>query len=259
MKRVGRAPCKAIAISTCFSCRDADGPETPTPRRGTTDFSILRTQPGLRGPISRLPSSLRVGAGTSRGGGPTTNDQGGIAGTRPIADPESEGIELMSHTSADSAQRPAGDPGSVEEPPIVASRSTDKAQTSPSLILPTPNPPTEETPLELSATNLDEHEISHETRQRRRISSHVGSLPRQHRRRSYLESLPRLSQPGEDDNPGRLAHPPFGVEDIFPVYPSPNKSQADKGDVGKVDEVKYNGEKGESSKDEAAKGNGGTA
>lgn len=39
---------------------------------------------------------------------------------------------------------------------------------------------------------------------------------------------------------------------------SPNKSQADKGGVGKADEAKYNVEKGESSKDEAAKRSGGT-
>lgn len=96
MKRAGRAPGKSTAISTCFSCRDADGPEPPTPRRGTTDFWTLRTQPGIGGPISRLPSSLRVGAGTSRSGRRATSDQSGVAGARPIAYPESEGIELMS-------------------------------------------------------------------------------------------------------------------------------------------------------------------
>ena len=225
MKRAGRAPGKATAITTCFSCRDADGPEPPTPRRGTTEFRTLRTQPGLGGPISRLPSSLRVGACTSRSGRRATSDQGGVAGARPIADPESEGIELMSQTSPESAQRPVGDPGSVEKPSMVASSSIDRDQASPSLILPTPTPPTEERPLELSATNPDEHETSHETRQRHRIFSHIGSLPRQHRRRCYLESPPRLSQPGEDDNPGRVAHPPFGVEDIFPVYSVPVSQQ----------------------------------
>lgn len=176
-----------------------------------------------------------------------------------MADRESEGIELRLHTPADSAQRPEGAPGSVAEPPIVISSPIDRAPASPSLILPAPNPPTEETRLELSAANPEEHEISHETRQRRRISSQIDSLPRQHRRRSYLESPPRLSQPGEDDNPGRLAHPPFGVEHLFPVSPPPNKSKAEKGAVSKADEAKYNAEKGECSKDGPAKGNGGTA
>lgn len=262
MRRARRGVGKGIKISACFSCKDADGPESPTPRRDTNDFS----EPGTRrlgDPISRLPSHLQVGAGRSRSGKQTMLAQSGIAEASPIADPELEGIELKSHTPADSAQSPEGVSGSAVEPPIVASSPINRDSASHSLTLPMPNHPAQESPLELSAVSLEEHEVSHETHQRRRTYSHTESStrsqePRQDRRRSYLESPPRLSQPGEDDNPGRLAHPPFGIEHIFPVSPAPNKSEGSiKGD-SKANEVKDSFEKGGSSEEGAAKGNGGT-
>lgn len=263
MKRASRGVGKATTISSCCSCKYADGPEPPTPRRRPNDFSTPGTQPGLRGPISRLPSHLRVGAGRSRSGRKTTPAQSGSVGASPIADAESEGIKLTSHTPADSAQPPESVSGSVIRPPIVASSPIDRNSASPSLALPMPSHPAQEPPLELSAASPEEHEVSHETRQRRKISSHIESStrpqgPRQHRRRPYLESPPRLSQPGEDDNLGRLAHPPFGVEHIFPESPSPNKSEGNKSGDSKANAVKGNVEKDGSSEDGAAKGNGGT-
>lgn len=235
MRRARKGAGKGIKISACFSCKDADGPEPPTPRRRPDDFS----EPGTRrlgDPISRLPSHLQVGAGRSRSGEQTTLARSGIAGASPIADPELEGIEFKSLTPADSAQPPEGVSESAVEPPIVASSPINRVSTSPSLTLPMPNHPAQEPPLELSAVSPEEHEVSHETCERYKTYSPIESLtrsqkPRKHRRRSYLENPPRLSQPGEDDNPGRLAHPPFGIEHIFPVTQSPNKSEeSEKGD-----------------------------
>lgn len=263
MKRAHKGAGKGIRISTCFSCKDADGPEPPTPRRGPNDFSEPGTR-RLEDPISRLPSHLQVGAGRSRSEEQTTVAQSGIAGASPIADPELEGIELKSHMPADSAQPPEGVPDPAVEPPIVASSPINRDSTSPSLTLPMPNHPAQEPPLELSAVSQEEHEVSHETCQRRRAYSPIESStrskePRQARRRSYLESPPRLSQPGEDDNLGRLAHPPFGIEHIFPVSQSPNKSEESKKGDSKENAVTDSLEKGGSSEEGAAKGNSGTA
>lgn len=264
MKRARRGVGKAITISTCFSCKDADGPEPPTPRRGPIHFSEPGTRPRVGGPISRLPSYLQVGSGRSRSGNQTTLAQSGIAGASPITDPESEGIELQSHTPADSAQPPEALSGSVVESPIFASSHIDRDSASRSLILPVPNHSAQEPPLELSAASPEEQGVSHETRQRRRISSHIESstrpeVLRQHRRRSYLENPPRLSQPGEDDNLGRLAHPPFGIEHLFPQSPSPNKSEGNKSNDSKANAAKDTVEKGGSGGDGVAKGNGRTA
>lgn len=263
MRRARRGAGKGIKISACFSCKDADGPEPPTPRREPNDFSEPSTR-RLGDPISRLPSHLQVGAGRSRSGKQTTLAQSGIAGASQIADSELEGIEHKSHTPAVSAQPPEGVSGSAVEPLIVASSPINRDSESPSLTLPMSNHLAQEAPLELSAVSPEEHEVSHETRQRRRTYSPMESSARsqelrQDRRRSYLESQPRLSQPGEDDNLGRLAHPPFGIEHIFPVSPSPNKSEGSiKGD-SKANAVKDSFEKGGSSEEGAAKGNGGTA
>lgn len=264
MKRASRGLGKAITISTCFSSKDADGPEPPTPRRGPNNFSTLGTQPGPRVPISRLPPYLQAGAGRSGSGRQTTPARSGIAEASRIADPESEGIELTLNTPADSAQPAEDVPGSVGEPPIIASSPIDRDSASPLLTLPVPNHPAQEPPLELSAASPEKDEVSHKTRQRHRISSHVESStrpqePRQHRRRPYLKSPPCLSQPGEDDNLSRLAHPPLGIEHIFPVSPSPNKSEENKNGDSKANAVMVNVEQGESSKDGDAKGNGGTA
>lgn len=263
MRRARRGAGKGINISACFSCKDADGPEPPTPRRGPNDFS----EPGTRrlgDPISRLPSHLQAGAGRSRSGEQTTLAQSRIAGASPIADPELEGIEIKSYTPADSAQLPEAVSGSAVEPPIVASSPVNRDSTSPSLTLPMTNHPAQEPPLELSAVSLEEHEVSYETFQHRRTYSPIESStrsqkPRQHRRRSYLENPPRLSQPGEDDNLGRLAHPPFGVEHIFPVSQSPNQSEESKKGDSKDNVVKDSLEKGGSSEERAAKRNGRTA
>lgn len=263
MRRARRGAGKGIKISTCFSCKDADGPEPPTPRRGPTDFS----EPGTRrlgDPISRLPSHLQIGAGRSRNGKEATLAQSGIAGASPIADPELEGIELKSHTPADRAQPPEGVSGSAVEPAIIASSPINRDFASPSLTLPMPNHSAQEPLLELSAVSPEELEVSHETRQRHRTYSQIESSTRpqelrQNRRRSYLESPPRLSQPGEDDNLGRLAHPPFGIEHIFPVSQSPNESERSKKGDSKANAVKDSFEKGGFSEEGAAKRNGGRA
>lgn len=263
MRGARRGAGKGIKISACFSCKDADRPEPPTPRGGPNDFSEPDTR-RLGDPISRLPSHLRVGAGRSRSGEQTTLAQSGIAGGSPITHPELEGIELKSHTPSDSAQPPGGGPESVVEPPIVDSSHINRDSTWPSLTLPMPNHPAQELPLELPAVSPEEHEVSHETCQRRRTYSPIerstrSQEPRRNRRRSYLESSPRLSQPGEDDNLGRLAHPPFGVEHIFPLSQSPKKSEESKKGNGNANAVKDSIEKGGSSEAGAAKGNGGTA
>lgn len=263
MRRARTGAGKGIKISTCFSCKDADGPEPPTPRRRPNDFSEPGTR-RLEDPISRLPSHLQAGAGRFRNGQQTTLAQSGIAGASPIADPELEGIELESHTPADSAQPPEGVSGSALEPPIVASSPINRYSESPSLTLPMPNHPAQESPLELSALSPEEHEVSNETRRRHRKYSQIESSTRsqelrQHRRRSYLENPPRLSQPGEDDNLGRLAHPPFGVEHIFPLSQSSNESEGSKKGDSKANAVKDIFEKGGFSEEGAAKGNGGTA
>lgn len=94
---------------------------------------------------------------------------------------------------------------------------------------------------------------------------HIDSSPRrpdsrQHRRRSYLQNTPRLSQPGEDSDLGRLAHPPFGVEHLFPDSPSPEEPKDDKGSASNAENEHVDVKKGESSKDGAGgKVEGGSA
>lgn len=262
MRRARRGAGKGIKFSACFSCKDADRPDPPTPRGGPNDVSEPDTR-RLGDLISRLPSHLQVGAGRSRSGEQTMLAQSGIAGGSPITHPELEGIELKSHTPSDSAQPPAGGSESAVEPPIVDSSHINRDSTWPSLTSPMPNHPAQELPIELPAVSPEEHDALHETRQRCKTYSPIESStrsqePRQNRRRSYLETPPRLSQPGIDDNLGRLAHPPFGVEHIFPLSQSPKKSESKKGNSN-ANAVKDSIEKGGSSEAGAAKGNGGTA
>lgn len=119
--------------------------------------------------------------------------------------------------------------------------------------------------LESPITGPEDRSAPHETRQRRRRSLQIDNSPhrpdlRQHRRRSYLQTPPRLSQPGEDGDPGRLAHPPFGVEHLFPVSPSPNNPETDQGGAGNTENGDGDVKKGESNKDEAGgNGEGGSA
>ena len=110
--------------------------------------------------------------------------------------------------------------------------------------------------LEFPVTGPEDHSTLHETTQRRRRSLQIDSSPhrpdlRQHRRRSYLQTPPRLSQPGEDADLGRLAPPPLGVEHLFPASLSPNKPEADEGGAGNDEDRDSNVKKGESSKDGA--------
>lgn len=94
---------------------------------------------------------------------------------------------------------------------------------------------------------------------------HMESSPRrpdsrQHRRRSYLQNTTCLSQPGEDSDLGRLAHPPLGVEHLFPDSPSPEEPKDDKGSASNAENEKVDVKKGESSKDGAGgKVEGGSA
>lgn len=121
--------------------------------------------------------------------------------------------------------------------------------------------------LESPATGPEGHSSApHETRQSRRRSLHIDSSPHrpelgQHRRRSYLQNPPRLSQPGEDSDLGRLAHPPFGVEHLFPESASPNnESKYEEGGASNAEKGKDDVKKGKSSKEGAGgEGEGGSA
>lgn len=88
---------------------------------------------------------------------------------------------------------------------------------------------------------------------------HIDSSPRrpdlrQHRRRSYLQNPPRLSQPGEDSDPGRLAHPPLGVEHLFPESPSLEKPKAGEGGASNAEKGLGGVKEGKSGKDGAEGG-----
>lgn len=114
--------------------------------------------------------------------------------------------------------------------------------------------------LESPVTRLEgRNDTPQETRQSRRRSLHIDSSPhqpdlRQHRRRSYLQNPPRLSQPREGSDIGRLAHLPLGVEQLFPESPSPEETKDGEGGVGNADKGKGDVKRGESSKDGAEGG-----
>lgn len=109
---------------------------------------------------------------------------------------------------------------------------------------------------EFPVTGPEDSSTLDETTQRRRRSLQIDSLPqrpelRQHRRRSYLQTSPCLSQHGEVADLGRLAHPPLGVRHLFPASASPNQPEADEGSAGNDEDGNINVKEGESSKDGA--------